>query len=270
MRRLVDAWRRFFYAQGATAPLDRFRQYLAIWTGAWALVHLPYARELYCRPILREGLADVWLGLPPPPLALILTLGAGLAAALVLVIAGVRTRAATWAATCCFAALLVLDAGALLAYNGLALLQWTIVALAPEGPVAPRWATRVAMLQLSTVYGFAALAKLIEGPSWRDGSAITRIFGSARYGQHLASNWLPPAEGAWPLVLGWSVIVLELFIAVGLWHRRSRRAALLTLIALHAGIALTMRVSWLFHGLILAHLGLFRADTARPNPRTQP
>jgi hypothetical protein len=203
MRRLLDAWRRFFYTPGATAPLDQFRRYLAIWTGAWALIHLPHAEELYCRPILREGLADVWFGLPAPPLAFVLVLSAGLVAALVLVITGVRTRASTWAATSCFAALVVLDASELLAYNGLALLQWTIVAVAPDGPSAPRWATRLAMLQLSTVYGFAALSKLVEGPAWRDGSAITRILGSPRYGQHFASNLLPPMQGAWPVLLAW-------------------------------------------------------------------
>ncbi|MBA3548253.1 MAG: HTTM domain-containing protein [Nannocystis sp.] len=263
MRRLVETWRRFFYAPDATAPLDRFRRYLAVWTGAWALTHLPHARELYGRPILREGLADLVPGLTPPPLALVLVLSAGLVAALVLVLAGVRTRTATRVVAGCFAALVMLDASELLAYNGLALLQWTILALAPEGPVAPRWAARLVMLQLSTVYGFAALTKLIEGPAWRDGTAIARIFGSPRYGQHLVSNWLPPAEGAWPLALGWSVIALELFIAFGLWHRRTRAAAVIALVGLHVGMALTMRVSWLFHGLMLAHLGLFRAARAR-------
>lgn len=257
MRCCVDAWRRFFYTAEASAALDRFRVYLAVWTGAWALTHLPHAQELYCRPILREGIADLWLGWPPPPLALVVTLGVGLVAALALIVLGVRTRAATWVVVACFAALLVLDAGKLLAYNGLALLQWSIVALAPAGPVAPRWASRLAMLQLSTVYGFAALAKLVEGPGWRDGSAIAHIFGSGRYGRHLASNWLPAPAGAWPLVLGWSVIGIELFIALGLWHRRTRVAAAVALVGLHAGMALTMRVSWLFHGLMLAHLGLF-------------
>ena len=98
---------------------------------------------------------------------------------------------------------------------------------------------------------------LVEGPAWRDGSALTRILGSPRYGQHFASNLLPPMQGAWPVLLAWSVIVLELFIALGLWHRRTRMAAALALVGLHVGMMLTMRVSWLFHGLMLAHLGLF-------------
>jgi len=55
VRRCADAWQRFFYTAEPSAALDRFRVYLAVWTGAWALTHLPHAQELYCRPILREA-----------------------------------------------------------------------------------------------------------------------------------------------------------------------------------------------------------------------
>lgn len=60
-------------------------------------------------------------GLVPAPRPWSASLGVGLVAALALIVLGIRTRAATWVVVACFAALLVLDAGKLLAYNGLAL-----------------------------------------------------------------------------------------------------------------------------------------------------
>lgn len=255
MPRVVEAWRRWFFAPAPTAAIDRFRRLLALWTCAWAWVHLPHAQELYCRPILREGIADLWLGLGPPPWIVIAGLGTGLIAGCGLVIAGLRVRAATGLAAGCFAGLAVLDAGQLLAYNGLALLQWGIVALAPAGPQAPRWAWRLATLQLATMYGFAGLAKLVEGPGWWNGEALARVLSSPRVGQHLLSHWLP-ATGTWPMLAGWSVMAIEVFIALGIWHRRTRTAAAAALVLLHVGMALTLRVTLLFHALMLIHLAL--------------
>lgn len=72
-----------------------------------------------------------------------------------------------------------------------------------------------------------------------------------------SGRWLEiPLDRYFHFTRGWTDR-RELFIALGLWHRRTRVAAAVALVGLHAGMALTMRVSWLFHGLMLAHLGLF-------------
>lgn len=249
----------FFFAREPIARVVQLRRGLALWTGAWALVHLPHADELYCRPVLREGFYDRWLAGPPPPLALVAALGVALLAGLALVAEGRHTRRAQWLVVAAFAALYLLDGGRARAYTTLALVQWSLLLLAPIGPptaTAQRWAARLLMLQVSAVYGFAALAKLVEGPAWRDGAAIARILGTSRHGEHLLSRLLPE-PGAWSLALGWFVIVLEVFIAVGLWGRRTRTAAALALALLHLGIALTMKVSLLFHALMLLQLVLF-------------
>lgn len=256
---LDAAFTRFFFADEPVATLDRFRRGLALWTGAWALVHLPHADELYCRPVLREGIYDRWLGGPPPPLALVAGLGLALLVGLALVLADRRAHRAQWLVLAAFAGLYVFDAGRLRAYTTLALVQWSLLVLAPAAPKtasAPRWVARLLMLQVSAVYFFAALTKLVDGSGWRDGAAIARIFGSSRYGKHLLSSWFP-APGLWTLAAVWAVLALELFIAFGLWHRRTRLAAAAGLVLLHLGIALTMKVSLLFHALMLLQLALF-------------
>jgi hypothetical protein len=58
-------------------------------------------------------------------------------------------------------------------------------------------------------------------------------------------------------------IVGEIFIALGLWWPVTRRAALVVLVLLHVGIAVTLRISWLFHALMLLHIVLF----VRPGSR---
>jgi hypothetical protein len=121
------------------------------------------------------------------------------------------------------------------------------------------------MLQVSSVYVFAALSKLTEGTAWRSGEAVALIFGSTRQGQHLLSAWLSVGPGL-ARGLAWSTIGLELLIGIGLWFARTRTLAAVALVALHLGIAATMRVSLLFHALMLLHLVLFVG--ARPPART--
>lgn len=250
---------RFFFAEEPIARVGRFRRGLAVWTAAYLATQLPHLQELYCRPVLREGPLDRLLGLGPPPLPLIVALAGALLVALGLVALDVGTRRAQVVAAGLFAALFVLDASWPHAYAELALVQWGLVALAPvgrPGELAPRWTTRLMMLQLSAVYVFAGLSKLVEGTGWLDGEAIRLIFGSPRFGQHLLSATLP-LDGALPVLLGWSTIALELCIGVGLWHARTRILAAAALVGLHLGIAATMRISLLFLALMVLHLLLF-------------
>lgn len=259
MGRVDAAVRRFFFAE---EPIDRvawFRRGLAAWTAAYVIVQVPHLEELYCRPILREGHLDRWFGIAPPPYPVIAAIVAALLLALALVVAAVRTRAATIAAALAYAALFGLAASPPRAYGELAMVQWGLVALAPVGPPgtpAPRWAARLLMLQLSAVYCYAALAKLVEGPGWRDGQAVA-VISRSEYAQHLLSAGVTLERGPLAVAIAWSTIALELIIGVGLWPARTRRPAAAALVLLHAGIAATMRISLLFHALMLVHLLLF-------------
>ncbi|MCY1062455.1 HTTM domain-containing protein [Nannocystis sp. SCPEA4] len=247
---------RFFFATEATARTQRFARGLALWTGAYALTQWPHLEELYSRPVLREGRLDRWLA-GPPPLWLITGLMGLLLVAAALVAAGRGGRTARVLAAGLFALLVGLEASTPRAYAELAVVQWGLVALAPLGRVGPRWATRLMMLQLSAVYVFAALSKLVEGTSWWTGEAMVLIFRSSHQGQHLLSAWLPLTLGPLARALAWSTIALELAIGFGLWFARTRKPAAVALVLLHLGIAGSMRVSLLFHALMLLHLLLF-------------
>lgn len=89
--------------------------------------------------------------------------------------------------------------------------------------LVPAWSVFLLKVQLSIVYGFAALTKL--NPSYLSGAALTSFLTSAE---------------AWPSALlqamSLASIVAELFIAIGLWFAPTRRWAAATGLALHAGM----------------------------------
>ena len=260
MTRASRAYEAFFFTDEPLARVRLFRRGLALWTIVYVALQVPHLEELYCRPILREGRLDTWLALGPPPLWLIEAMIAALLLALALVLHDVGVRVARFAVVALLLALSVMEASPPRAYGELAMVQWPLVALAPVGPataVGPRWATRLVMLQLSAVYCYAALAKLVEGAGWRTGDAVALISRSEFYGQHLLSAGVTLDRGPLALALGWSTIALELLVGVGLWPARTRVAAACGLVLLHVGIAATMRISLLFHALMILHLVLF-------------
>lgn len=254
---MAEALRRFFFAEEATVRVEWFARGLALWTGAYALMQWPHLEELYCRPVLREGRLDAYLHGWAPPSWLIVGLMALLLSACALVAAGRGGRAARASAAGLFALLVGFEASSPRAYAELAALQWSFVALAPVGRTGPRWATRLLMLQLSAVYVFAGLSKLAEGTAWWSGDAVVWIFRSSHQGQHLLSAWLTLTPGLVARAIAWSTIAFELGIGLGLWFARTRRLAAAALVLLHLGIAASMRVSLLFHALMLLHLVLF-------------
>jgi hypothetical protein len=170
-------------------------------------------------------------------------------------------RAAQLAALLLLALLAGLESAPPRAYLELALVQWLLLQCAPvAGATAPAWPRRLLLLQFSSVYVFAALAKLVQ-PAWRSGEAVARILGSPHYGDHLLSAGLA-LTGPAARWTAWAVILGELAIGVGLWPRRTRRAAVVASILLHAGMAASLRVSLLFHALMLAHLALLSRTRA--------
>jgi hypothetical protein len=133
------------------------------------------------------------------------------------------------------------------------------VGAAPASPVGPLWAVRLAQLQVSLVYAASGGSKLLDA-DWRGGQVLLERF--RLYGAQALDAGVPAGVLAWlshPDVTGTLAklaIATELFLAVGLWMRRTRWAALAAGIAFHGIIEVTARVEG-FSWLMLASYGLF-------------
>jgi hypothetical protein len=135
-------------------------------------------------------------------------------------------------------------------------------ALDPSAPAWPLWLLR---FECAVVYGASGLSKLVD-PDWFGGTVTWQRVVEAR-----------SQLEAWPLP-DWAVSVLtdrgfhtgaaklivltELFIAAGLWSRRTRYAAVWVAIAFHVGIELSAPVQ-VFSYLAIAVLVIWAMPTTR-------
>ena len=123
----------------------------------------------------------------------------------------------------------------------------------------PLWAARLAQLQVSIIYLASGGSKLLD-PDWRSGRVLLerfRLYAQSLDGPGIIA-WLvaqvsrPDVTG----VLAALAITTELFLAVGLWSRRTRAFALCWGILFHLAIEATSRVEG-FTWLTLAVYALF-------------
>ena len=99
------------------------------------------------------------------------------------------------------------------------------------------WPVMLLKLQASIVYGFSALAKLT--PQYLSGDVLAATMKQP--------GWLMQTSGV--SLLAVSAIVVELFIAFGLWSSRLRVAAVIAGVALHVFIFATLDSSRLSLGM---------------------
>jgi hypothetical protein len=257
------AWARFWFTAEPVWPIWAYRFGLSAWTVAFFLPRIPYLDELYGSwPVHQPAPPIQWIGAPVFPLIVVQLMVGTLLGLLVLFAFGVgrHPRILHVAIGILLVYLLGYDHPTIRGYGKIAALQWVLLFVAPydrpPGDRAPRWAKRLLMLQFSSVYVFTVLAKLVQGRGWDDGQTLYWALTSPQFGQHLVSDWVTftPAMTA---VLGWMVLASELFVGIGLWFRPTRKLAILACIGLHLGMALTLRVSLLFHALMWLHLVLF-------------
>jgi Vitamin K-dependent gamma-carboxylase len=117
--------------------------------------------------------------------------------------------------------------------------------------IAPLWAARLAQLQLSIIYLASGGSKLLD-PDWRSGMVLVERL--RMYGHQAVAAGVPQAVVDWlsqpdvASALAKLAIATELFLAVGLWSRRTRVFALWCGIYFHLVIEATSRVegfTWL-------------------------
>jgi hypothetical protein len=115
----------------------------------------------------------------------------------------------------------------------------------PAPRIGPLWAQRVAQTQLSLIYLASGGGKLLD-PDWRDGVVLAdRV---ARHSAEAIARGIPEGVVEWianPVVasaLARAAIGTELFLAVGLWPKRTRVYALWWGVWFHLAIETTSRV----------------------------
>ena len=266
-QRAAERWNDFFFAEGPVAPAVYFRIFLALWTIGFFVPRLPHLRELYTERGIH--VPHPWVarfgGFPELPLWFVWSCVIILLLCLACFAAGYRARTFHPMIILLLGYLLGYDVSNVRGYGQLAFYQWLVAYCLPydrlrdsSGVIleAPRWGLRLAMLLFTSVYLFSVLAKTIGGEGWFDGKTLFYTLRGNDYGSFLLSAWFPVSLAV-ARVLGWMTLASECFVGLGLWHRRTRVWAMLLCVAMHTMMAFSMRVSILFHLLMVGHLPLF-------------
>ncbi len=137
--------------------------------------------------------------------------------------------------------------------------------LGPLDPTGPAWTLWLLRFECATVYAASGMSKLLD-PDWFSGTVTWGRL--VELEAQVRSSVLPEAiadlllDRSFHTVAAKLIIATELFIAGGLWWRRTRQFAIMAAIAFHVMIELTADVE-IFSYLGLAVLFVW-ADPAVP------
>jgi hypothetical protein len=265
--RAVARYNQFFFTEEPVFAAVYFRVALALWTVAFFAPRLPHLRELYTERAIH--VPHPWMarlgGMPELPLWAVWLCVFVLLLSLTAFATGYHARKLHPLIFVLLCYLFGYDVSTVRGYGQLAFYQWLVAYCLPydrlrdpRGAVlrAPRWGLRLAMMLFTSVYLFGVLAKMHGGEGWFDGKTLYYTLHGHDYGRFLLSAWFPVSLGV-ARVLGWATLASECFIGLGLWIRASRPWAVLVCVVMHGTMALSLRVSILFHLLMLVHLPLF-------------
>lgn len=117
------------------------------------------------------------------------------------------------------------------------------------------WGLRLIVVLLTTVYLFGTLTKLT--PAYLSGDRMEHYFVVLYFGSDY-----PAWPGFAPLMLvgAWFSVLVEPFVALGLWWKRIRGPALAVGAAFHALIYLTLPVATFSLTMVLLYLAAFDPD----------
>jgi Vitamin K-dependent gamma-carboxylase len=259
---------------------------LRIMAGAIALVHLwPFVADARAGLIYRDAFYEpyaAWYPELPRPLYVGL-LALGVVAALAMSL-GLRTRVATAATfgvvaynlflstthfhsnraylVIVLAALAIVPCGRELSVDAWLRARRGLPALDPRSPAWPLWLLR---FEAAVVYGASGLSKLVDG-DWFGGTVTWHRMVQVR--DQIDASPLPSwavsllVDRSFHTVAAKVIVLTELFIAVGLWWRATRYAAVWVAVAFHIAIQLSASVQ-VFSFLGIAALVIWAA----PSPR---
>lgn len=274
-RRAVTALHRVVTGTEPSHPLGIAR----IVFGATVLLKAWDIRRIAVPLVEPDGLLlPYWQALPSPtPTLVAVLLGLWVLSGLVFTL-GWRTRVAATVMTATIAAVFLLDQQVYSNHLYLMLLVAVLFSLADcgaafsldarrrDGPDrVRRWPLSLLRVQVSVVYGFAALAKLNREYLTGD---VLDVYLRSLGPLDFPVVWQRPGV---LVTLALLSIAVEGFLAFGFWHRRLRASAVVVGLGFHAAIVATMRprIGLTVFGLVMASLYPLFFDRGLPDRRVR-
>lgn len=285
VRRVGDAWQRFFFEAASTSTLAVVRiaygMVVTVWTATLApdldtfftaggfLPEHPDSRfgiQLLRFVDTEAGVTALWALLLVAAIALTLGAGTRVAALVVLVLVVSFQRRDPW----------ILNSGDLVLRNlafflalapagaALSLDRWLRTRRDPrdafwQHPSRAPWPLRLIQIELSLGYLFAVWAKA-RGETWNEGTAVgyaLRIDDLVRFAPPaFVTEWLPLVN-----LLTYGTLAVELALAVLVWNRRLRPWVLGAGVAMHLLIDLTVQVGFFSYTVLVAYLAFVPPET---------
>ncbi len=118
---------------------------------------------------------------------------------------------------------------------------------------APPWCTRLMQIQLALLY-FRAVAFKMQGPAWRNGTAVLYAISNKNYQMWTIPQWLQSRGGI--AIATYFTLIVEWSFAVLIWIRELRPALIVIGLLLHLGMEITLNLQ-LFSWLMMICLLLF-------------
>jgi hypothetical protein len=116
-------------------------------------------------------------------------------------------------------------------------------------------------VQVSLLSLFSVVAKL-GGQSWQDGTAVGKAVQLDDLQRFVLPEWAATSVTIAAL-LTYGTLVVEAFLVVGLWGRRTRWYAMAAGVAIHLGIEATLLIGWFSLTIISTYLAFVPAESLR-------
>jgi hypothetical protein len=127
--------------------------------------------------------------------------------------------------------------------------------------VVPAWPLRLLQIQLTVIYLGAVTSKL-RGASWRDGTAVSYALGLSDLRRVPAPDVLLHSPVA-VAIATYGIVLAEAALAVLIWPRRTRVAALSAGVVLHLSIDALLRVGFFSVAVMVLYLSFLKPSRVR-------
>lgn len=236
-----------------------------VWCALWLSDSFGWLGQIRSIP---DGIIGWWHPWPDAPQGAVQAMGVLLLVSAIGLTLGLFTKFSAWSA---FLLMLMLQRYLIGSYNYGDLILRTVLllglALGPSGaylsvdawrkgwswraPLVSIWSLRFVQLHISLGYVLTVALKLM-GDHWIDGTAIWY----ALQLEDLMRVEAPDLLISFPIgaVLTWMTLAVELFVALGVWFRKTRAIAVAAGVALHLSIFLAMDIGLFSIVMIVSYL----------------